>query len=136
MAVESTIQNLLFSRLASLVLSPTLPIAWPNVAFTPPTGPYLRVSYLPNTTTRLLIKDGGFNQYMGILQVSAVYAVGQGEIAPRKTAEKVADHFNDTLRIPMAPGNIRVMKHPDIGSAIQEADRIQVPVTIQWVAYA
>lgn len=135
-SVESTIPDLLFYHLGALVLTPALPVAYPNVAFTPPMGPYLRADYMPNTTTRLMIKDGGMHQYMGILQVSVIWPSGVGEILARDVAVKVADHFNDTVRIPMGSGNIRIMKRPNIGRALQDADRIQIPVTIEWVVFA
>lgn len=47
-SIETSIWLALKARVQALVLSPALAIAWPNEAFTKPTGGYLRVMHVPN----------------------------------------------------------------------------------------
>ena len=69
---EGAIQEVLFARLASLVLTPVHPVAWPNVTFTPPTGNrYLEALFMPNAVNRLLIDSDG----RGGLHIWVLFAV-------------------------------------------------------------
>jgi hypothetical protein len=134
-AVEGMIPEALFAHMAELVLTPALPVAYPDIAFTPPAGPYLRVYFIPNGTERLFIGNGEPNRHQGILQVTVVFPSGQGAIRPNDVAGAVANHFGEGTQLPITGGVVRIDKRPSISPAMQDTDRIQIPVSINWIAF-
>ena len=137
MAAESEIMAALFARVASFVASPALPVAWPNVAFTPPANQrYLRVQFVPNTTNRALIDSDGPHQHLGLLQVSVYWTKGQGETSPRDIAGDLAAHFPCDLKLHSAGLTVRITKKPDVRDLIVEDAAIQIPVMIEYEAWA
>ncbi|MBK3745294.1 hypothetical protein G3A39_39615, partial [Paraburkholderia aspalathi] len=70
--VESTIPDLLLLHLGTLILSPVLPVAYPNAPFTKPAGPYLEARFMPNSNVDRFLGDNDTIQYQGILQVTVV----------------------------------------------------------------
>lgn len=135
--VEASIQSALFARVASLVLNPAHPVAWPNVAFTPPAGKrYLRVSHLPNVTDRLYIGSGDPHQHQGILQVMVCAPLNSGEAGARETAGLVANHFPADMRLTSGAVTVRITKRPNIAAALITDTEIQIPVSISYRAFA
>lgn len=142
--VESIIPGLLMARLAELVVTPALSVAWPDAAFPglnsdgtekPKPPAYLRVQFLPNDTDRLFIGNGEPHRFKGLFQVSVVWPAGQGIVAPLDIAGKIVEHFAEGSRFPIGAGVLRIDKRPSVARPLQEADHIQIPVTIEWVAY-
>lgn len=133
--IEGMIPEALLAHMAELVLTPALPVAYPDIAFTPPAGPYLRVYFIPNGTERLFIGNGEPNLHQGILQVTVVFPAGQGSIKPNGVAGAIADHFGEGTQLPITGGLIRIDKRPSIFPAMQDTDRIQIPVSINWTAF-
>jgi hypothetical protein len=91
--VEATIAELLFARLAALVLNPVLPAAYPGLAFAAPAGPYLRADFIPNRTDNIGLANDASARHQGILQVMAIHPVGQGVINATNTGGLVTAHF-------------------------------------------
>lgn len=146
-STEVSIWLALRARIASLTLSPTLPIAWPNEPFTPPaTGgipqPYLAVDYLPNVTASPFLADDSTDMHRGILQISVCHrlALGtpQGETAPREVAGQVAAHFPRGLNLFSGGVKVKLYKRPDIGAGVKDNDRQRyvLPVSISYEAFA
>lgn len=138
-SIEALIQEALFTRLSSLVLSPVLPIAWPNVKFTPPANQkYLRAVFVPNEASRFLIDSDGEHQHVGLLQVSVYWtkiAVG-GDQPAREVAALVAAHFTADLKLNSGSVIVRITKRPDVRDLIIEDAAVQIPVMIDWEVYA
>ncbi|EJN04233.1 DUF4128 domain-containing protein [Phyllobacterium sp. YR531] len=133
--IEGMIPDALLAHLSALVLSPELPIAYPDIAFTPPSSAYLKAYYIPNGNQRICITPGSPNRYQGILQVSVVFPSGQGAVKPNDVAGKIADHFAEGTQLQTAAGPVRIDKRPSVERPMQDTDRIQIPVSIDWVAY-
>ncbi len=133
--IEGMIPDALLDHLSRLVLSPVLPIAYPDVAFTPPSSGYLKTYYIPNGTERICITPGSPNRYQGILQVTVVFPAGQGAVKPNDVAGQIASHFAEGTQLQTAAGPVRIDKRPSVERPMQDTDRIQIPVSIDWVAY-
>lgn len=139
--VESTIPSLLLARVAALVLSPALPVAYPDVAFTPPVDaqgkakPYLEVRHLPNTNVNLFLGDDATVQYQGLFQITVIYPAGQGIPKPFDIAGLVALHFKKGTALRGDGVNVRIYQKPSVARSIQETDRIRVPVTIPYQVF-
>ena len=57
--------------------TPAIPVAWPNVAFNPPAGRYIRAFTLPSKT-QFLSLDGLCKEWRGILQANFCMPLGTG----------------------------------------------------------
>lgn len=133
--VEATIAELLFARLATLILNPVLPVAYPGLAFTPPAGPYLRVDFIPNRTDNIGLANDASARHQGILQVMAIHPVGQGVIKATNTGGFVTAHFAKGTILYGSGVKLKIYAKPSVGSPIIEPDKINVPVTILWRSF-
>lgn len=137
--VEGAIEQVLLARLATLVLSPVHPVAWPNTNFTKPNdNRYLEARFVPNAANRVLIDSDGPHQRIGFLQVNVRDGLNKG---PRITdiAGAVAAHFPVDLRLHHATGlSVRISSAADVGSMLVESSPpgVLVPVLIPFECFA
>jgi hypothetical protein len=132
----------LLDHLATLVFAPALPIAMPNMAFTPPTSgasskaplPYLRAFFLPNQTRQVTVGDDP-QQKRGMLQVSILWPSGQGLVKPLDVAGAIVNHFKNQVLTTSSGTVITIYNEPWAASPLQEDDRVQIPVTIPYSAF-
>lgn len=114
------IAELLESRVAIIAESLGLPIAWPNIAFTPPDdAPYGRVYVLPAQTVGQDL-EGQLHTYQGILQLNIIAPAGSGVTLARGLATSVADAFPEGL--PLVDGDLTVYINgpPQVRQPIQD----------------
>ena len=114
------IAELLESRVAIIAESLGLPIAWPNIAFTPPDdAPYGRVYVLPAQTVGQDL-EGQLRTYQGILQLNIIAPAGSGVTLARGLTKSVADAFPEGL--PLVDGNLTVYINgpPQVRQPIQD----------------
>lgn len=91
---NDAIQAALATRLRTL--SPALPFAWPNSAYTPTIGTaFARVGFLPAQTANPTMGAGALDvkRYNGVMQVSLCYPINTGEGDPRRKADAVIALF-------------------------------------------
>lgn len=114
------IAELLESRVAIIAESLGLPIAWPNIAFTPPDdAPYGRVYVLPAQTVGQDL-EGQSRTYQGILQLNIIAPAGSGVTLARGLTKSVADAFPEGL--PLVDGDLTVYINgpPQVRQPIQD----------------
>lgn len=114
------IAELLESRIAVICSSLGLPVAWPNIPFTPPdSSPYGRVYVLPAQTVGQDL-GGQLRTYQGILQINVIAPAGSGVNQARGLALSIADAFPEGL--PLVGGDLTVYINgpPQIRSPIQD----------------
>ncbi len=114
------IAGLLESHVAAICSSLGLPVAWPNIAFTPPDNvPYGRVYILPAQTVGQDL-EGQLRTYQGILQFNIIAPAGSGVTQARGMATSVADAFPDGL--PLVDGDLTVYINgpPQVRPPIQD----------------
>lgn len=127
----------LCDKLAALVLSPVLPIAYPGVTF-PAQGAakpdnYLEVTFLPNQTRQVTL-GADPQQVLGILQISVMWKSGQGFIKPLDIAASIISHFKGAVLFKNGC-RITVTQEPWASGPIQETDRVKIPVSIPYQAF-
>lgn len=141
-SIEAKIKEALNAHLAGLVLSPSLPIAWTNVGFTPPidtTGkpkPYLRATFLKNPNVRRSINPSATHRMSGLYQVDVYYPAGSGEIAASEIAAAVVARFDAGTKLETGTITVRVDERPTDGNALIDGVLMQIPVTIRWYVFA
>ena len=114
------IAELLESRVAIIAESLGLPIAWPNIAFTPPDdAPYGRVYVLPAQTVGQDL-EGQLRTYQGILQLNIIAPTGSGVTQARGLAKSVADVFPEGLALVDGDLAVFINGPPQVRQPIQD----------------
>lgn len=137
---EAAARSALLTHLEELVLSPAIPVAWPNVEFTPPTAaPWLKPDFLALPAQRPGLAHDSVRYLGGLLQVSVFVPLGTGEILASEIAGDVLAHFARGTKI---VGDITVVigsvtganGEPTEGTPVRESNWLQLPTTIPWFA--
>ncbi|ECW2962979.1 hypothetical protein F3X75_13785 [Salmonella enterica subsp. enterica] len=114
------IAELLESRVAIIAESLGLPIAWPNIAFTPPDdAPYGRVYVLPAQTVGQDL-EGQLRTYQGILQLNIIAPAGSGVTLARGLTKSVADAFPEGLPLVYGDLTVYINGPPQVRQPIQD----------------
>lgn len=136
---EGAIQEALFARLATLVLSPVHPVAWTNLNFTAPAGNrYLEARFVPNTANRILIGSTDPHERMGFLQVNVRDKLNTGSRAI-DIAGLVAAHFPADLKLYHSTGiMVRITAAPEVNAMMTETlpPGVMVPILIPYECLA
>ena len=111
-------------------MSPALPTAWENVAFTPPSTPYQRAHVLFATPDNAVIG----NEWMerGIFQVTLCYPLQTGDAAARGRVSLLRTTFYRGRTLTSGGTRVIIERTPDAGSGTADGDRWVVPVRIRW----
>jgi hypothetical protein len=119
----------LFAHLRSADIGP---VAWPGIRFDP-TGAYLGVSvfFLPATAATVTSHD----RRDGIMQVSVFWPAGDGLIRPMEWAQAVVARFPRHTTLSRNGRDVRIVRPPYMAAPLQEADWLQIPVTIPWTSW-
>lgn len=116
------------ARLATLVLSPVMPIAWPNVSYTPALTGYLEPSNNRNVTEPTAFRT---NVLRGIYQVSVRKPLNGGFEPADNAADAIVAHFARGTWIVRSGVTVRVQNSYAAG-AIKEEKFWLVPVIVDW----
>ncbi|MGQ3299649.1 phage tail terminator-like protein [Reyranella sp.] len=145
MTVEEKIEDALFARVATLELTPALPVAFPNLDFPgkaeggsprPKPATYLGVQHFPNRNVRIVIKGSGPHLRQGILQLTVVAELNTGHAVATKAAGEVAAHFPADLLLEIEDVQVRITQAPSIAGALRSDGSWDVPVSIQYECFA
>ncbi len=136
---DAIILAALLAHLEQLTFSPALQIAMPGIDF-PANGQtkpdnYLAAFFMPNETTNSEL-GAGQEQRRVMLQVSVFWKKGVGHIKPMEAADKIIAHFAKGTKLHSGGLKIIIDRKPYVASPLQETDRVQVPVTVRYHAFA
>lgn len=139
-AAEVAIESALLNHVIGFCASPTIRLALPNVDFAPPVlGPsdyYLSAHFLPADSFGLGISENSDNQHYGILQVSVFHGLKAGEYAPARVAARVIAYFARGTILTKDGFSVFIFKTPFRGRMMTEADKVMIPVSIPYIAFA
>lgn len=142
MAAEASILAALNARLASLSFSPAIPVAFPNVAFAPPTpsqtAKYLRVTHLPADTFAQGISFDDANKYTGIYQIDLFTGNNFGEPNAVAIAEQIIAQFKRGTKLAKNNFTIEILDPPSRLPYVQDDSGSwwMLPVRIVYTCYA
>lgn len=132
--IEAKIYNALAWHLSQLVFSPAIPVAWPNIDFTPPSsGKWIRLHQIPAPTVPLSVDTGGANEYLGVTQISVFWPLNTGLVQPKEVAAQIIDHFSRGTRIERESVTVEITQA--YCSAPIYEDRVMIPVTIFYRSF-
>jgi hypothetical protein len=139
-SVEVAIESVLLNRLVAFCLSPAIPLALPNIAFTPPapspTTFWLKADWLPADSFSLSLANTGSVQHYGILQVSVFYGQGSGELAPSRLATRIIELFPRNLALTKDGFVVQVWKHPFRARMMKDDPWVMIPVSVPYLTFA
>lgn len=111
--------------------SPDLPVAYPDVSFTPPDeGQWLEVVAIWNGNDNYGVGNAGPSVEMGMFRVLVMSRSGLGIMAGQALAEDVCGAFPKGSVF----GSAQMDKAPEITGPIQHDDKTMIPVTMRWRA--
>lgn len=132
---NDAIQVALSTRL--LTLSPALPFAWPNSAYTPVIGtPFARVGFLAAQTANPTMGAGALDmkRYNGLMQVSLFYPVNTGEGDPRRKADAVIALFPRGLTLTHSGVVVHIDYTPSAAPGFSQDAWYVLPVSVYYRA--
>jgi hypothetical protein len=135
-SIETSIWLALKARVQALALSPVLPIAWPNEAFTKPSGGYLRVTWIPNINRRLFLRGSDPHQRLSLMQIDVFAKKNQNVAVALEIAGQVAAHFPADLKMSAHGVTAQVTRAPEIAQPIDDDTHLMIPVTIRCSVFA
>jgi len=134
---DRVIRSLFEARLKAWASArvPALPIAYEDVAFTPPTNgaAYLKAFLLPGNTDSEDL-EGKHTSYRGVFQVSVVTASGVGRGAAGLIADEIAALFPNNLALTEADFTVFVRSPMATAGAIQGDTSTSLPLSFQYRA--
>lgn len=139
--IDAQINRALLARVASLVLSsPSLPVAYPDVAFTPPENsgvrlPYVHVKLFRAPTNNISVGHDAINQLQGILQLDICYPQGSGAIEPARQQALAISHFKRGTRMTDGETTVAIDLAPIAMSPVEDLPYVRHPVSIRWHAF-
>ena len=134
MTIESNIEAALFAHVLALDIDGDPPLAWPNVEFTPPAGPYIRVDHFRNANGRLFLKGSDPHLRQGILQLTVVTPLHGGPSLATGLAGSIAEHFPADLALFEEGTKVRIQAAPDVMSFDKTDVSYDCPVSVRYEA--
>lgn len=129
--MSNPISNIRAAFVTRLQEFPALPsVAWENVAFTPVAGvTYIQPFLLPGEPFQAEIGTAGANRHSGVYQISIFAPTGGGMAAVNTLAGSLCDHFKRGTSLTYSGVTVTIQK-AYASAAIQETDRVHVPITV------
>ena len=129
MSAIITAKKLVETRLKTL--SPSLPIAWESVAFTPPSdgSKYLRCTFAISTPDDSCKGDGYYRENIRF-NVYVLDKLNIGTVSALTTAEAVRALFAKGSSLEEGTTRVNILTTPHIAGAVVTADRLVSPISI------
>lgn len=126
-----TIRSEVEAKLASFASSqiPPIPVAFENVAFSPPPGEWIEITFLNSNTVNRDVAAKGKTEH-GSFQINVYTKLGIGTGRATELASEVASLF------PVLPkeGSFSVESPPNTAKGFPEGDHWCVPTTVRYRA--
>lgn len=129
MSALITTKKIVETRLKTL--SPTIPIAWESVSFTPPAdgSKYLRCSLSIGTPDDSCV-GGSYYKEKATFNVYVLDKLNIGTVSGLTTAEAVRALFYKGYSVTEGNTRVHVLTTPRIAGSVVTSDRLVVPVSI------
>ena len=114
-------------------LTPSVPIAWESVSFTPPTGLYERVQFIIQRPEDPVL-GAGFHRERITMQVFCLGPTNKGTAEVLTRAELIRNHFKKGTVLTEGNVKIHILATPQIAGISVVTDKVICPVLIELVA--
>lgn len=134
---EGKIIDALFGKLAALTLSPALPVAYPDKAFTKPaSGAWLEAFIFRNPNQTVALADDGTDILPGLFQITICAPEGLGVVNSQDIAGAIVAHFARGTKMVSGGVSVRSTKRPDVAPSYADHPYTRTPVTITFEVLA
>lgn len=113
-------------------LTPTLPIAYENVAFTPPAGMYLRVQFNIQPPDDPVFGKGYYRERLQF-NIFVCEELNKGTSNAQTKAEAIRELFKKGTYLLEDTYSIHILTTPQIAGSVITIDRLIIPVLINVV---
>lgn len=114
--------------------TPPIPVAFENVAFTPPTNaPYLRCFLLPADTVDNTMA-GQLSEYRGLFQVNVVYPAGSGPINAELLTAAIAALYPAKSRLSYSGQGVTITTPMRERPAVSDTLTYTIPMDCRYMA--
>ena len=110
-------------------LSPSVPIAYENVSFVPPTGMYLRTQFTIQNPDDPVYGSGYYREQI-TFQVFVCEELNKGTTTAQTKAEAIRTLFTKGTSFTEDDYRIHVLQTPQIAGSVVTSDRLVIPVLI------
>lgn len=110
-------------------LTPSVPIAYENVSFIPPTGMYLRTQFTIQNPEDPVYRTGYYREQI-TFQVFVCEELNKGTTTAQAKAESIRTLFTKGTSFTEDDYRIHVLQTPQIAGSIVTSDRLVIPVLI------
>lgn len=110
-------------------LSPSVPIAYENVSFIPPTGMYLRTQFTIQNPDDPVYGTGYYREQT-TFQVFVCEELNKGTVSAQTKAEAIRTLFTKGTSFIEDGYRIHVLQTPQIAGSIVTSDRLVIPILI------
>ncbi len=132
---EAIIFDLLNGHLVAITLSPALLIAWPMVDFTPPaSGMWLEAFPSITATNKGEMAFTGRADRLGLMQVTVVAPLQDGEAPALEVAGQIAAHFAEGTRLVSGSTTVRIYAPASVSTPFKDGKYLRTAVTARWRA--
>lgn len=132
--IEAKLQQVMNNHLASVVLDPVLPIAWPEREFSPPSDlRWIRVQELPAPTVPYGVGDT--NDYSGIFQVDVFWPRARTMIQPSEVVGQITRHFKPRTKL-IGEGLTVTITRAQRAPPVVDNAQVIIPVSIYYRSFA
>jgi Bacteriophage related domain of unknown function len=135
--MADTVEGRIFEALmVHLEAWPEAPlIVYSNVQYPvngqPKANEYAVVSFSPGTPQAIVLDSMDENKHMGILGVSLLSPLNEGELKPQELGGKLASHFHGQV-LSSGSTTVRVTARPRVAGGYVDGDRWRTPVTVPF----
>ena len=110
-------------------LTPTLPIAYEGVVFTPPNGMYESCQFVIQSPDDPVFGAGYFRERFDF-QVFVIGPYNKGTTDALERAELIRDHFHKGLTLTEEDVTLHFLRTPKIAGSVISEGRIIIPILI------
>lgn len=111
-----------------------LPVAWENVPFTPPDGPYLAAYDMPATAYSIDLASE-CRVYPGVYQINVVVPVGTGRATARALVRQVIEQFPEGRQFDGDGFTAWVHTPPSALPGIRSGTAYTIPISFTYRAH-
>lgn len=133
MVSEADVRVALSARLASLVMSPVLPVYSENNEIDEGGSAWLETQLFRSSNDPFGL--GGEHRHSGFFQIALVRPQGAGAPTSDRVADLVAAHFPKDLKLVSGSTTIRVTATPTVAGGYQDGNKWRVPISVYYEAW-
>lgn len=132
--VNKEIELALLDRVDTIVLTPVLSVAYPDVTFTPPNdNKYLEIIHIPNDVDNYAWDNEDAEIYKGLLNINIHWSGNVGNVPVKNIADNIINnYFSKGTILTQGSTKVHIYKKPSVSAPIKNGAYRFVTVKISY----